>query len=319
MPAATKAQYKQRLQEKEAINLDLLSFISEEQLEDTISRLQEYVSRNSFSQDNGLNQAAAFAEEQLLAYGFEVTRMPFREDMTAQIIATKRGTDAPDEIVVVGAHFDSRGTMNSSPTQRAPGADDNASGSASVLEFARVIHETGASFGKTLKLCLFTGEEQGLIGSRALASQYAQDGENIIAMFNADMIGYAPEGDAIVLAYMNRNADPDLTEISRAITELYVPEVQTDLTNVCCSDQQSFYENGFPAVGFFETPNPFVVYPQYHTSDDLLQFLSTEKIYLLAKATLASAIVFAEPAELLHRRVGVNGTAVRGDVNATAV
>ena len=118
MAAATKAQYKQRLQQKEAINLDLLSFISEEQLEDTISRLQEYVSRNSFSQDNGLNQAAAFAEEQLLAYGFEVTRMPFREDMTAQIIATKRGTDAPDEIVVVGAHFDSRGTMNSSPTMR---------------------------------------------------------------------------------------------------------------------------------------------------------------------------------------------------------
>eukprot|EP01048_Picozoa_sp_COSAG05_P013848 COSAG05_NODE_1513_length_4667_cov_51.337785_4_plen_93_part_00 len=52
-------------------------------------------------------------------------------------------------------------------------------------------------------------------------------------------------------------------------------------------------ENGFASVGFFETPNPTVVYPQYHTSDDLLQFLSTNKIYLLSKATLASAIVFA--------------------------
>eukprot|EP01048_Picozoa_sp_COSAG05_P013849 COSAG05_NODE_1513_length_4667_cov_51.337785_5_plen_71_part_00 len=56
-----------------------------------------------------------------------------------------------------------------------------------------------------------------------------------------DMIGYAPEGDAIILAYMNRFADLDLTELSRQATELYVPEVQTDLTNVCCSDQQSFY------------------------------------------------------------------------------
>ena len=89
-----------------------------------------------------------------------------------------------------------------------------------------------------------------------------------------------------------------------------------DLTNVCCSDQQSFFENGFPAVGFFETPNPFVVYPQYHTSDDLLQFLSTEKIYLLAKATLASAIVFAEPTELLHHHAGVNGTAVVANASA---
>ncbi len=51
---------------------------------------------------------------------------------------------------------------------------------------------------------------------------------------------------------------------------------------------QSFYENGFASVGFFETPDDSVVYPQYHTSDDLLQFLSTEKIYLLTKATLAS-------------------------------
>ena len=75
-------------------------------------------------------------------------------------------------------------------------------------------------------------------------------------------------------------------------------------------DTAERFENGFPAVGFFETPNPSVVYPQYHTSDDLLQFLSTEKIYLLAKATLASAIVFAEPTELLHHRAGVNGTAV---------
>jgi Zn-dependent M28 family amino/carboxypeptidase len=127
-----------------------------------------------------------------------------------------------------------------------------------VLELARVIHETGATFRHTLKLCLFTGEEQGLVGSRALASQYAEEGVDVVAMFNADMIGYAPEGDDIVLAYMNRFSDPDLTELSRDITELYVPEVQTDLTNVCCSDQQSFYENGFSSVGFFETPNPSV-------------------------------------------------------------
>ena len=84
--------------------------------------------------------------------------------------------------------------------------------------------------------------------------------------------------------------------------------MQTDLTNVCCSDQQSFFENGFSSVGFFETPNPTVVYPQYHTSEDLLQFLSAEKIYLLTKATLASAIVFAEPIEFKHKGLHGNHT-----------
>jgi len=298
MTPERKAFYRNRIKQPRQMNLDLLDLISESQLVDTISHLQAYQSRNSFSGPNGLDEAVEWAEAQFLGYGFETTRIPFREDMTPQVVATLRGTVAPDSVVVVGAHYDSRGTQNSSPTQRAPGADDNGSGSASVLELARVIHETGATFRHTLKLCLFTGEEQGLVGSRALASQYAEEGVDVVAMFNADMIGYAPEGDDIVLAYMNRFSDPDLTELSRDITELYVPEVQTDLTNVCCSDQQSFYENGFSSVGFFETPNPSVVYPQYHTSDDLLQFLSSEKIYLLSKATLASAIVFAEPLDM---------------------
>lgn len=308
MPKEVKDYYSAKLEHKQQINLDLLEVISEDALVERIAFLQEYESRNSFSQDNGLNQAVEYAEAEFLSYGFETERFPFREDMTAQVHATLRGTESPDTIVVVGAHFDSRGTQSTSPTQRAPGADDNGSGSASVLEFARVIHATGATFKHTLKLMLFTGEEQGLIGSRAIAAQMAEDGENVIAMFNADMIGYAPEGDAIILAYMNRFADLDLTELSRQATELYVPEVQTDLTNVCCSDQQSFFENGFSSVGFFETPNPTVVYPQYHTSDDLLQFLSAEKIYLLTKATLASAIVFAEPIEFKHKGLHGNHT-----------
>ena len=93
---------------------------------------------------------------------------------------------------------------------------------------------------------------------------------------------------------MNRNADPDLTEISMGITTTYVPELQVALTNVCCSDQQSFFENGFAFVGFFETPNPSVVYPQYHQSNDLLEFLNSEQIYLQAKAIMASVLVYAE-------------------------
>eukprot|EP01048_Picozoa_sp_COSAG05_P013850 COSAG05_NODE_1513_length_4667_cov_51.337785_6_plen_249_part_00 len=185
MDPTTKAYYAEQLKEARPLNLELLEFISEQELEDRISFLQDYESRNSFSGDNGLNQAVTYAEAEFLGYGFETTRMPFREDMTPQLIATLRGSEEPDVVVVVGAHFDSRGTQSTSPTQRAPGADDNGSGSASVLEFARVIHESGATFRHTLKLCLFTGEEQGLIGSRALASQMAEEGVNVIAMFNA--------------------------------------------------------------------------------------------------------------------------------------
>ena len=54
-------------------------------------------------------------------------------------------------------------------------------------------------------------------------------------------------------------------------------------------------ENGFPSVGFFETPTSSGVYPQYHTSDDLMEFLDSRQIYLQASATMASALVYAEP------------------------
>ena len=107
-------------------------------------------------------------------------------------MAEIRGAEEPDTIVVVGAHYDSRSTMSTSPTQRAPGADDNGSGSSALLEFARIIQESGVVFRHTLRLCLFTGEEQGLVGSRALAARYAEAGEDVIGMFNTDMIGYKP-------------------------------------------------------------------------------------------------------------------------------
>ena len=204
-------------------------------------------------EEEGLNQAANWAASLFAGYGFEVQRPSFREDMTAQVIAELRGTETPERVVVVGAHYDSRGTQSASPTQRAPGADDNGSGSAALIELARIISESGTRFRHTLRLCLFTGEEPGLIGSRALASQYAAEGQEIIAMFNADMIGWKRPDESIVLAYMNRSVDMDLTEISMEITRTYVPELGVDFTSGCCSDQQSFYENGFPAVGFFES------------------------------------------------------------------
>ncbi len=111
------------------------------------------------------------------------------------------------------------------------------------------------------------------------------------------MIGWKRPDESIVLAYMNRSVDMDLTEISMEITRTYVPELGVDFTSGCCSDQQSFFEQGFPAVGFFETPGTRVEYPFYHTSDDLLEHLSSEQIYLLAKATMASSIVYADPVE----------------------
>lgn len=191
MPREAKARMLRHAKHKQQATLDLLEAVSMAELVESIEHMEGYFSRNSFSGDGpspeeeGLNQAANWAASIFAGYGFDVTRPVFRADMTPQVIAELPGTEAPERIVVVGAHYDSRGTQSTSPTQRAPGADDNGSGSAALLELARVISESGTRFRHTIRLCLFTGEEQGLIGSRALASQYAEEGQDIIAMFNA--------------------------------------------------------------------------------------------------------------------------------------
>eukprot|EP01062_Namystynia_karyoxenos_P078117 TRINITY_DN79_c0_g2_i2.p2 TRINITY_DN79_c0_g2~~TRINITY_DN79_c0_g2_i2.p2 ORF type:complete len:468 (+),score=185.54 TRINITY_DN79_c0_g2_i2:77-1405(+) len=295
MPTATRTEMLRQARRRNPKITDLLARVSKDTITATLSHMQDYLTRNSYSGQNGLDQAADWAEERLRSYGFAVTRNSFRSDMTPQIVAELKGTEEPEKIVVAGAHYDSRGTMSSSPTQRAPGADDNGSGSASLVEFARIIKEAGVRFRYTLRLMLFTGEEQGLIGSRALARDYASNGVNVIAMFNADMLGYKQPNSPITLALMDRYIDKDLTEIAIETTKTYVPELPVGWTSGCCSDQQSFYENGFPSAGFFETPGAAVYYPQYHRSDDLMENIDLDQVKMQATALMASAALWAEP------------------------
>jgi hypothetical protein len=250
-----------RLATDKSKRMNFLDLVDQENLVEMIASMESYHTRNSFSGDgpagdDGLNQAADWAEEKFREVGCVVTRPAFRDDMTPQVVCDILGAAQPEVVVVVGAHYDSRGTQSTSPTQRAPGADDNGSGSAALIEFARVIQASGTTFRHTLRLMLFTGEEQGLIGSRNLASQYASEGQNIIAMFNADMIGYKRPNFDITLAYMNRFVDMDLTEVSMEITRTFVPELPVDFTSGCCSDQQSFYRIGslLPAVPHIGRP-----------------------------------------------------------------
>merc|ERR1719464_2644652 len=294
MPAATVSRYLARAQTADPLIVQFLSQVSQQSVTETLTTLQSYTSRNSRSGDIGLDPAAEWAATRLTNYGFQVTRDTFRDDMTPQIIAELVGTTNPDQVVVLGAHLDSTAGWSSSPSTRSPGSDDNGSGSSSVLEFAKIIAQSRTSFKNTLRLCLFTGEEQGLIGSRALASRWSDEGVNVIAMANVDMLGYRPPGTAITVNLMDRVGDAALLDISRATTNTYLPGVANGNTTACCSDQQSFHENGFPAAGFFETPGTRVVYPQYHTSSDLLQYLDPEQITTQATAAFALTTVMAE-------------------------
>lgn len=78
------------------------------------------------------------------------------------------GTEDTDALVLLSAHYDSRGSFGNT---RAPGGDDDGSGTTAILSIARAIGKTGITFKSNVELCLFAGEEQGLLGSKAYARQ----------------------------------------------------------------------------------------------------------------------------------------------------
>lgn len=101
------------------------------------------------------------------------------------VVAIKQGTESPDTVIIIGAHYDSR---SEDAYNYAPGADDNASGVAGILEIARLLEKYGSKY--TLEFVAFSAEEQGLYGSEHYAAEAKLSGKNVKAMINFDMIAY---------------------------------------------------------------------------------------------------------------------------------
>ena len=114
------------------------------------------------------------------------SRIP-RDVEIVNVIAIQRGTDAPNRYVIMAGDIDSRATDVLDGTSDAPGANDNASGMAGVLEAARILSQY--RFGKTIMYAGLSGEEQGLFGGRELARTATEEGWAIEAVLNNDSIG----------------------------------------------------------------------------------------------------------------------------------
>jgi len=250
-------------------------------------------SRNSFSPE--ILDVANWIAGQYRSYGFSAELNSFDPTYGPNVIATLTGTEYPDTYVIVGAHFDSRSTDRASPTQRAPGANDDGSGTSILLEIARLIHLNGLRFKYSVILGSWCGEEQGLVGSRAYALNARQNGVDILAMLQGDMLAYRQPGERAQCAFPDRSHTPELTSVVQDIIRTYVPNVDVCETSACCSDQQSFYEQGYAATFFFERCGP-IADPQYHRSEDLIvrTGFDQEQWYYNAQSMFASLLTLAE-------------------------
>jgi len=157
-----------------------------------------------------------------------------------------------------------------------------------------LITNEGFSFSNKIIIALFAGEEQGLVGSAALATSYVNNGVPVTAMVNLDMIGYPDRTLPNTIFWMSRSTTPSLTTLALDLTKTYLGDSQlTSTTTGCCSDQQSFHSRGFPAVGVFEARSA-TNNPNYHQSSDLPPTITAAHLLRNAKSAFALITTLAE-------------------------
>jgi hypothetical protein len=231
--------------------------------------------RNTFS-GKPIEKATWFAYDQLDSLGFFMDYDYYNYchsyyGCTEQrnVIAEQTGITNPGCVVLLVAHIDSYST-NTDPVYIAPGADDNASGTAGVIVAAEALHQY--RFACTIRYILFTAEEYGYWGSKDYAAQMYAKGENIIGVVNMDMIGYNSDSNLAAEAHIRANNSGDLALanlFSNVITNYGIgltPQIISP--GLTWSDHQSFWNYGYSAVMLMEDYQDFT--PYYHKSTDLL-------------------------------------------------
>ncbi len=207
------------------------------------------------------------------------------------VIGQITGSTQPNEIVLITAHLDD---MPSGAT--APGADDNASGSVGVMLSAELLKQQ--LFKRTVRFVFFTGEEQGLLGSDAYSDLVYGNGDNIVAVYNMDMISYDAVGLPYLRLHTRTTGNPGYTG-DLAIANTFVDVVNTyglssGLSPIIIadgesrSDHASFWGNGYYGILGIEDHIDDMT-PYYHLTTDTVSTLNWTYFVNYVKASVGTA------------------------------
>jgi hypothetical protein len=255
-----------------------------------IQHLQDYGTRNCKKAQ--AIQAQNWIKGNFENYGLsvEIQDFPMGFSCSDNVLGTLTGQVYPDEYVVIGGHYDSY----TGGTQE-PGADDNASGTAGVMEVARILSQFETE--KSIVFCAFSAEEYGLYGSEAYAARAQQQGMNILGYINLDMIGYNKPGELIHTDMIAPQSAEELSDFYKAVAAIYLPDflIYDALYIPGGSDHISFNNHGY--MGIFPCEEDQTYSPFIHTSNDLIgpSVNSTLKAQKFIQAALASVVSLARP------------------------
>jgi hypothetical protein len=271
--------------------------ISAERLEQDVAKLVSFGTRHTLSSQSdpkrGIGAAVDWGLEEFRRIGAKcggcLEVLPVGETVTGprvpvptlvrNAVAIQRGTVRPNEVVIVQGHIDSRVSDVMDATSDAPGANDDGSGTALVIEAARVL--SGTKYPTTIIYALLSGEEQGLHGGQILANWAEAQGFTVKAVLNNDIVGNSCGSDGYcepkVVRVFSEGPRADLTDRLRAAATRFGGENDTPSRNLSRwvaglaakhpgemqvrqiwrtdrmgrgGDQVPFLQKGYPAIRF---------------------------------------------------------------------
>jgi hypothetical protein len=271
-------------------NIDSLMFFVEELSGEvqTIIGGSPYTIASRHKYQPGNDKAADYIKQKLDSYGLTTFDQSGWNSTGRNVYGVQTGTDFPNQQYIICAHYDD---MPSGPI--APGADDNASGTAAVLEAARILSQYLSKY--TIIYALWDEEEQGLVGSYYYAQQAFVAGDSILGVINLDMIAWDSNSDYIVDVH-TRPIGSSLYLKDKIIetNNLYSLGLNIDVKNPgsTYSDHAAFWNYGFGAILLIEDGSDFNNY--YHTTNDKIQYFNQPYFLMMSKASIGTIAALAE-------------------------
>jgi len=289
---ATASQAIPPLPPPEVVAGDAAMQVSEAELRRTIEALVGFGTRHTLSSQTdpkrGIGASVRWAEKAMKGYGLEALqvcdtvtgrRIP-APTKVCNAVAIQRGTERPNDVVIITGHIDSRVSDVMDAVKDAPGANDDGSGTAAVIEAARLLSQR--KFPGTIVYAALSGEEQGLHGGKIMADYARAQGWNVVANLNNDIIGNSCGSDGLCdartvrvfsegprwqgreqLAALQRSLggenDSPSRNLSRFLDTLAerLPQIGLDVRQIWRNDRHGrggdhteFLNAGYPAVRF---------------------------------------------------------------------
>jgi hypothetical protein len=223
-------------------------------------------------------------------------------DTFRNVVGMMRGSTNPERLVIVCGHMDCE---SESHDIYAPGAEDNASGTAMAVEAARIL--AGERFGASVMFVLFTGEEQGLWGSFFFVQKLMLAGRPVVGALNFDMIAW-PGGEFGVALHCDSLSQP-LADFEARLADVYTTLDHSVDQQQYGSDQLAFMYFGYPATAGAEYGG---FYPWYHTTADTIGNCDFSLAAEVAKMAIATAVSLADapaqPGSFTLRDAGIGST-----------